>query len=101
MMKPSKNAVILAVICLRIGFYTEKSKHPRPVSKEAVWSIGIYTGRNPFDLNASENIKNPVLTAQDVTDVPAKFVADPFMVKKGSTWHMFLRYITERPATAI
>ena len=92
-MRLSKNAVILAVICLIIGFiigfYTEKSKHPRPVSKEAVWSIGIYTGRTPFDLNASKNIKNPVLSAKDVTDVPAKFVADPFMVKEGSTWYMF------------
>ena len=92
-MKPSKNAVILTVICLIIGFmggfYAGKSKCPHSVIKEAVWSIGIYTGKTPFDLKASENIKNPVLTAQDVTDVPAKFVADPFMVKEGSTWHMF------------
>ena len=92
-MEFSKNTVILAVICLIIGFiggfYVGKSKSPHSVVKEAVWSIGIYTGKTPFDLNTSEIIKNPVLTAKDVTDVPAKFVADPFMIRDGSTWYMF------------
>jgi hypothetical protein len=30
-----------------------------------------------------------VLTASDVTDVKAEFVADPFMIKVGKVWHMF------------
>ena len=92
-MKFSKNILVLSVICLIIGFmggfYAGKSKSPQPVTKEAVWSIGIYTGKTPFDLNASEIIKNPVLTAKDITDVSAKFVADPFMVKECVTWYMF------------
>lgn len=31
----------------------------------------------------------PVLLAADVTDVPAQFVADPFMINVDSAWYMF------------
>lgn len=54
-----------------------------------VWSIGIYTGDSPFNLTPPNNLNNPVLTGKDVTDVPADFVADPFMVKENNTWYMF------------
>ena len=53
------------------------------------WSIGIYTGKDPFNLVSPDNISNPVLTAEDITDISADFVADPFMVKEGSMWYMF------------
>jgi hypothetical protein len=53
------------------------------------WSIGIYVGKSPLDFAPPENINNPVLTAKDVTDVAAKFVADPFMVRENGTWYMF------------
>src|SRR6185369_11821980 len=48
-----------------------------PASK---WSIGIYTGNSPYDLSPAAEIRNPVLTHHDVTDIPAAFVADPFML---------------------
>jgi hypothetical protein len=35
----------------------------------------------------------PVLSASDVTDVPARFVADPFMVKENDTWYMFFEVL--------
>jgi hypothetical protein len=53
------------------------------------WSIGIYSGSDPFQLVPAPGVKNPVLTASHVTDVAAEFVADPFMIKAGQTWHMF------------
>ncbi len=59
------------------------------VGRRDVWSIGIYSGRSPFDLQPAANAKNPVLSAKDVTDVPAEFVADPFMVIENNTWYMF------------
>jgi hypothetical protein len=34
-------------------------------------------------------VRNPVLTAAQVTDVPATFVADPFMIQVHQTWYMF------------
>lgn len=55
----------------------------------AVWSIGIYTGETPLDLKPAPDITNPVLCAEDVSDINADFVADPFMIKAADTWHMF------------
>ncbi len=50
------------------------------VSIDTEWSIGIYSSSSSAPLNFSdENVTNPVLTANDVSDVPAKFVADPFL----------------------
>lgn len=53
------------------------------------WSIGIYMGESPISLFPAKDVSNPVLTAKDVTDVRADFVADPFMVNENSTWYMF------------
>ena len=54
-----------------------------------MWSIGIYTGDSPFQLRAPENHINPVLRNTNVTDVPAEFIADPFMLHKDERWYMF------------
>lgn len=59
------------------------------MGEEAKWSIGIYIGEDPFNFLPPQNIKNPVLTAKDVIDRSAKFVADPFMVEENGTWYMF------------
>jgi hypothetical protein len=56
-----------------------------------MWSIGIYTGNSPFDLRPSAKIRNPVLTRDSVTDVPAEFVADPFMIRG----HLFFEVMRE------
>ena len=55
----------------------------------AQWAIGIYAGASPFSLAPAPGAANPVLSHRDVRDVPAAFVADPFMVHEGETWHMF------------
>lgn len=60
------------------------------VGRERVWSIGIYTGETLFDLQESADCVNPVLTAADVNDVDARYVADPFLVRAGDEWVMFL-----------
>jgi hypothetical protein len=61
---------------------------PRPE-----WSIGIYVGRSPWDFTSPTQVDNPVLTRQDVTDVPAAFVADPFMLRTDHTWYMFFEVV--------
>lgn len=60
-----------------------------PAPSEDVWSIGIYTGQSPFSLSAPRRVHNPVLTREQVSDVPATFVADPFMVRGDDCWYMF------------
>lgn len=65
------------------------------VRRRCEWSIGIYTGKSLFNFS-SENISNPVLTAKNVTDVQAHFVADPFMVQDNGIWYMFFEVLNAR-----
>jgi len=51
-----------------------------------MWSIGIYKGDSPYRLSPAAAVPN--LTAVNVIDAPAWFVADPFMVG-ASPWLMF------------
>jgi hypothetical protein len=44
---------------------------------------------DPFNLVPAPGVSNPVLTAAQVTDMPAQFVADPFLFHEGSSWYMF------------
>lgn len=54
-----------------------------------VWSIGIYTGDSPLHLSSPSDIQNPVLTYKEISDIPAAFVADPFMIVEQGIWYMF------------
>jgi hypothetical protein len=56
---------------------------------KSAWSIGIYTGTSPFQLLNPANLKNPVITAKDVTDLNVNIVAHPFMVIKDSRYYLF------------
>ena len=58
-------------------------------TKRDVWSIAMYEGASPFDLHPVEGHEQPVLTARDVTDANAGFVADPYLVKTATRWHLF------------
>ncbi|MGX5202444.1 discoidin domain-containing protein [Aliikangiella sp. IMCC44632] len=57
------------------------------------WSIGILTGSSPFSLSDPPQIQNPVLTAADVTDVSATFVADPFFIYENNQYHMYFEVL--------
>ncbi|MCS5423163.1 MULTISPECIES: glucosamine inositolphosphorylceramide transferase family protein [Psychrilyobacter] len=59
------------------------------------WSIGIYEGSSPFNLNDSENINNPVLTGKNITSLDASFVADPFIVVKNKKYTMFFEVLNK------
>ncbi len=66
------------------------------ISKDVTWSIGIYGGHSPFHLAPLEGVTNPVLTCRDVSGIPAKFVADPFMVQVDGIWHMFFEVLNQQ-----
>jgi len=54
-----------------------------------LWSIGIYRGQSPLDMRPAPEVANPVVKREDVTDVIALFVADPFMISRDGKWYMF------------
>jgi hypothetical protein len=63
--------------------------------KGQVFSIGIFAGRSPLRLKSPRHVVNPVLTASSVTDVPAAFVADPFMIREGGHWYLFCEVLNQ------
>jgi hypothetical protein len=64
-----------------------------PPKTKHLWSIGIYRGASPLTLSADPALGQPVLSRDDVTDVRASFVADPFLVRDGLRWSMFFEVL--------
>jgi hypothetical protein len=62
----------------------------------AIWSIGIFHGSTLSDLRPVTGIEMPVLSAKDVSDIPAEFLADPFMTRKQDIWYMFFEVMNEK-----
>jgi hypothetical protein len=81
--------MVFVFIVFLAGLYVGKKWGTPFLKKEREYAIGIYTGDSPFRLTSPSYIVNPVLRPRDVTDVPAWFVADPFMVKENGLWYMF------------
>jgi len=81
----SKNQVFARHSVLR----ADQQQSTDQTRAKSAWSIGIYTGPSPFQLSAPVNVSNPVLTAEDVTDLNVNIVAHPFMVVKDSLYYMF------------
>ena len=86
-------ASVVALASLIIGFvggiYVGIKRGVPFVAQKEQWTIGIYTGESPFAFSASQSRRNPIMRAEDVTDVSAKFVADPFLIQEDSTWYLF------------
>lgn len=61
----------------------------QPKNKAPIWSIGIFSGQKLVDLKPAEATGMPTLSAADVADVSAQFVADPFMINVEDAWYMF------------
>ncbi len=72
------------------------SSDPSQPRKRQEWAIGIYTGESPLNMVSPENVQNPVLTYENVSDVPAMYVADPFMLKVKHAWYMFFEVWNQR-----
>src|SRR5215207_5371783 len=93
MRKFHRSTLLLALFCLLLGlvggiFVGMKRGIPFVTQKEQ-WTIGIYRSDSPFHFNELQGWINPLFRAEDVTDVPAKFVADPFLIKEDDTWNLF------------
>ena len=93
MWKFSKKIIFIALACLLLGFaggrYIWMKRGVPFVSQREQWTIGIYRSDSPFHFNKLQGWINPLFRAEDVTDVDAEFVADPFLVKEGEIWNLF------------
>lgn len=65
-----------------------------------IWSIGLYHGSDPLSLRPlgdGAGSGNPVLTAAQVDDVDAAFVADPFHLMVDGTCYLFFEVWNRAP----
>lgn len=60
------------------------------------WAIGIYTGTFPLSMNEALHADNPVISRDDISDIEATFVADPFMLQHDNCWFMFFELLNWR-----
>lgn len=67
-----------------------------PIAAGHWYAIGICAGPSPLELASVPGIPNPVLSYRDVTDVPALFVADPFMIRHEEQWYLFFEVYNAR-----
>ena len=59
-------------------------------------SVGVYGGSTPFDLVPAGETVNPAIQPDEVSDLPACRVSDPFMVYQQGLWHMFFEVVHAR-----
>ncbi len=100
--------MILVVISILIGFSYGYLVHRNQIFpykhikkaflsnlywKRMQWTIGVYEGTDPFNLSDPKGLENPVLSARDVSDVDAAFIADPFMVEDQGRYFMFFEVL--------
>jgi len=84
---------VLMASLLVVSYSLYNCYHHRPPVE---WSIGIYSSNSsePFDFYNAV-VHNPVLTCDDVNDVSASFVADPFLIHNNDSYFMFFEVLNE------
>lgn len=73
---------------MKAGLNVEQAEKKAP-RRTQLWSIGIFSGDTLAELKTIPGAEMPVISAKSITDVPAEFVADPFMIEADGTWYMF------------
>ena len=84
---------------LFIARYQKHRKKKRARLSRETWAIGIYKGPSPINLFPPEGITNPIISAKDVTDIKARFVADPFMIQNINGYYLFFEVLNEKRNT--
>jgi len=90
--------VVAALLTLLLVLRSSNRRARKRKNREARWSIGILRGQELAQLHGLDDPHNPVLTAADVTDLEADFVADCFLLQKQGLWHMFFEVFGKKRA---
>ena len=61
--------------------------------KQDIWAISINQYQEGEALDTT--VMKPTITAADVTDCKAIFVADPFLIKHEGVWYVFYEVLPE------
>lgn len=91
--------LLLLAILLVIARYKKHRKKKVLRRSRETWAIGMYKGPSPIQLFPPSDITNPILTAKDVTDTKARFVADPFMVEHNGGYYLFFEILNDKRDT--
>ena len=86
--------LIFVVVFVLGSWYGIKNGIPF-VSSTGKWAIGIVTGTSPLGFLISPYFSNPVLEADDIRDVSASFIADPFIIVDKNKWYMFFEVFND------
>ncbi|WP_163830686.1 glucosamine inositolphosphorylceramide transferase family protein [Spartinivicinus ruber] len=80
-----------------IAILTATLAFPIISSSDTIYPDWSHFDKIPIEFKVPEGVTNPVLTAADVTDVNAEFVADPFLFKDegGNNWLMFFEVLSK------
>lgn len=87
---------LLAGLGLLANHRIKRLRQKQQRQQNEVWSIGLYEGPDPVTLAPAAGIRNPILTTKEVTDVPARFVADPFMIERDGEFHLFFELLNTK-----
>ena len=85
--------ILIAVIIFTAGIVVGKYKGIPFFVTEGEYAIGIFVGDSPFSLVPHPEASNPIISSGDITDISAKFVADPFMVQEEGVWYLFFEIL--------
>lgn len=81
--------IVLAIAVVAVAGFLFLRRHRLSFDTMQEYAIGIYSGHAPNSLSPDARASNPVITRTHVRDVPARFVADPFIARSAGTWYMF------------
>jgi len=91
--------VLLSSLLLAGLFFVYKTNIDVPYlcysgPSEDIWSIGLYDlAVEDLSLKLKAHPNNPILAASDVNDIPARFVADPFLLSEGGEFYLFFEIL--------
>jgi len=88
--------ILTLAALLFIARYRKHLKKKTDRRSRETWAIGIYHGHSPIKLCPPSNISNPILSAKDITDISARFIADPFMIQNQSGYYLFFEVLNDK-----
>ncbi|MDO8541975.1 MAG: hypothetical protein Q7S40_16175 [Opitutaceae bacterium] len=82
------SALLLLMTAAGGAFAAPASTAKTKRAADMVWTIGVYTGASPFDLQPASGVENPAFMPADTAGA-LDIVAHPFLAIEGSRYHLF------------